>query len=110
MDSAQLEHSTELLDSLRVIARRYRAIEERKVFGCPSFFIERRMTACVYGNQIELRLPQLAVTALLQTPGCTFFQPFGRYPMKRWLAIESGSPAFASLDDLFEEAVLFARE
>jgi hypothetical protein len=30
--------------------------------------------------------------------------------MKRWLAIEAGSPAFASLNDLFEEAMLFAGE
>jgi hypothetical protein len=67
------------------------------------------MVACVYGDLIALRLPQLCVTALLDVPGCAHFQPYGRYPMLRWLAVEANSPAFASLDDLFDEAVIFAK-
>jgi len=68
------------------------------------------MAACVYGNLIALKLPQLSVTALMETPGCTVFQPYGRHPMPRWLAFEASSPACGSLDDLFEEAVSFAQE
>jgi hypothetical protein len=37
-------------------------------------------------NLIALKLPQLSVTALMKTPGCTYFQPHGRDPMRRWLA------------------------
>ncbi|WP_175149142.1 hypothetical protein [Paraburkholderia ultramafica] len=99
-----------MLVALRAVACRHYAITERKVFGCPPFFVVQRMMACVYGQQIALKLPQLAVTALLETHGCTFVQPFGRHPMQRWLAFEADSPAFASLEDLFEESLSFVRE
>ncbi|SIT51390.1 hypothetical protein BN2476_1190018 [Paraburkholderia piptadeniae] len=110
MDASRLEHSAALLVALRVAACRHDRIVERKVFGCPSFFVGQRMMACVYGEQIALKLPQLAVTALLETHGCTVFQPFGRRPMPRWLAFGADSPAFASLEDLFEESLSFVSE
>jgi hypothetical protein len=110
MATPRLEHSTALLVALRVVACQYDAITERKFFGCPAFFVGPRMVACVYGDTIALKLPQLSITALMETRGCTHFQPYGRHPMLRWLAFEAGSPAFASLEELFEEAVSFAKE
>ncbi|MEX3916398.1 hypothetical protein AB4Y43_09200 [Paraburkholderia sp. BR10872] len=110
MKTPRLEHSAAMLVALRIVACRYDVIAERKFFGCPAFFVRRRMAACVYGEMIALRLPQLSVAALMKTPGCSSFQPHGRGPMRRWLAFEARSPAFTSLEDLFEEAVSFANE
>lgn len=110
MDTSGLEHSAALLVALRVVACCHDDVKERKVFGCPSFFVGQRMMACVYRQQIALKLPQLAVTALLETSGCTLFQPFGRHPMPRWLAFDADSPAFDSLEDLFEESLSYVRE
>ncbi|SEI63561.1 TfoX/Sxy family protein [Paraburkholderia diazotrophica] len=100
MATLTLEHSAALLVALRVVACRYDAITERKFFGCPAFFVGRRMAACVYGDTIALKLPQLSVTTLLETRGCKQFQPYRRYPMLRWLAFDASSPAFASLEEL----------
>ncbi|WP_036019767.1 hypothetical protein [Paraburkholderia mimosarum] len=110
MKTPRLEHSAALLVALQVVACRYDVVVERTFFGCPAFFVKRRMAACVHGDTLALKLPQLSVAALMQTPGCSFFQPHGRRPMPRWLAFEASSPAFASLEDLFEEAVSFASE
>ncbi|EUC21574.1 hypothetical protein SAMN05446934_9771 [Paraburkholderia hospita] len=80
MATPRLEHSTALLVALRVVACRYDAITERKFFGWPAFFVGPRMVACVYGDTITLKLPQLSITALMETRGCTHFQPYGRHP------------------------------
>jgi hypothetical protein len=49
------------------------------------------------------------VTALLRTPGCSYFKPHDRVPMRQWLAFGTSSPAFSTLAELFEEAVSFAQ-
>jgi hypothetical protein len=110
MKTPRPEHNAALLVALRIVACRYDVVAERKFFGCPAFFVKRRMAACVHGERIALRLPQLSVAALMKTPGCSSFQPYGRGPMQRWLAFEASSPALASLEDLFQEAVSFANE
>ncbi|MBB5503201.1 hypothetical protein [Paraburkholderia sp. MM5384-R2] len=58
---------------------------------------------------IVLKLPADRVAALLQTPGCSYFKPYDRAPMRQWLAFGAGSPAFDALADLFNEAVSFAQ-
>jgi hypothetical protein len=68
------------------------------------------MVAGVFDNQIVLRLPENRITALLETPGCSQFKPYGRVPMRQWLIFGVNSPAYQSLAELFEEAVLFAQE
>jgi hypothetical protein len=110
MRAPKLEHSAALLVALRIVACRKNAILERKFFGCPAFFVGRRMVACVSGDMIALKLPQLSAAALLEASDCTYFRPFGRHPMPRWLAFEESSAAFASLEDLFDLAVSFAKE
>jgi hypothetical protein len=75
-----------------------------------TFLVGHRMAACVCGDVIALKLPQLSLAALMEASGCTYFCPFGRHPMPRWLAFGASSPASASLDDLFNEAVSFAKE
>jgi hypothetical protein len=67
------------------------------------------MVARVYGDQIVLKLPVDRVTALLRTPGCSYFKPHDRVPMRQWLAFGTSSPAFSTLAELFEEAVSFAQ-
>lgn len=108
MQKPSEDHNT-LLASLRVVAAQYGDIHERAMFGCPGFFAGTAMVACVYSNLIVLKLPADRVTALLQTPGCSFFKPYDRAPMRQWLTFGAGSPAFDALADLFNEAVSFAQ-
>ncbi|WP_158608981.1 TfoX/Sxy family protein [Paraburkholderia sp. RAU2J] len=108
MQKPNPDHNTPLA-SLRVVAAQYDDIHERAMFGCPGFFAGTTMAACVCGDLIVLKLPVDRVTALLQTPGCSYFKPYDRTPMRQWLAFGAGSPAFDALADLFNEAVSFAR-
>ncbi|MGF6369695.1 hypothetical protein OKW40_002445 [Paraburkholderia sp. RAU6.4a] len=103
------EDPSNLLASLRAVASQYGDIHERAMFGCPGFFAGKAMAACVYGDLIVLKLPADRVTALLPTPGCSYFRPYDRAPMRQWLAFGRGSPAFDALADLFDEAVSFAQ-
>ncbi|SOF01832.1 TfoX N-terminal domain-containing protein [Burkholderia sp. OK233] len=95
--------------SLRALASRYDGVQERPMFWCPGFFMGTTMVAGVYDNQILLRLPEKRVTALLDTPGCSQFKPYGRGPMRQWLVFGVSSPAYPMLAELFEEAVSFGQ-
>jgi hypothetical protein len=66
------------------------------MFGCPEFFSGTAMVAYVYGEQIVLKLPVARVTALLRTPGCSYFKPHDRVPMRQWLAFGASTPAFST--------------
>ncbi|RKE25246.1 TfoX-like protein [Paraburkholderia sp. BL23I1N1] len=109
MQKLNQDESISLLASLRAVASQYDDIHERAMFGCPGFFAGTSMVACVYGDQIVLKLPADRVTTLLQTPGCSYFKPYDRTPMRQWLAFGTSSPAFSALAVLFEEAVSFAK-
>ena len=50
-------------------------VQERKMFGCPAFFVERRMFACVYQGSLALKLHESRVSALLAAETATTFQP-----------------------------------
>ncbi|WP_321960919.1 hypothetical protein [Paraburkholderia sp. J7] len=99
-----------LLVALRAEAERYSGISEHRMAGCTAFSLLGGITACACGNLIALKLPELSVAALLQTPGCRSLQPFGQMASPHWLAFTVTSPAFEALDQLFEEAVAFAHE
>ena len=99
-----------LLVALRAEAGKYDAISELKMSRCTAFMVHGRIVACAGDNLIALRLTELSVTALLHTPGSRRFQPYGRAPLRHWVAFAETSPAFASLEQLFEEAVAFAQE
>lgn len=104
------KENVRLLAALRVEAGKFDDISEFGMSDCTAFTVHGRITACACGNLIALRLPELSVTALLQTPGCRLFQPYGRRSLRHWLAFPATSPAFNTLDQLFEEAVAFAHE
>ena len=99
-----------MLVALRAEAGKYDAISELKMSRCTAFMVHGRIVACAGDNLIALRLTELSVTALLHTPGSRRFQPYGRAPLRHWVAFAETSPAFASLEQLFEEAVAFAQE
>ena len=104
------QDDTRLLAALRAEAGKFSDISEFRMSGCTAFSVHGRIAACACGNLIALRLPELSVTALPQTPGCRLFQSYGRTSSRHWLAFTATSPAFNTLDGLFEEAVAFSHE
>ncbi|WP_321917371.1 hypothetical protein [Paraburkholderia sp. J11-2] len=110
MKESNEQEDIRLLVALRAEAGKYNGISERRMSGCTTFALHGSIAACVCGNLIALKLPELSVAALLQTPGCRSFQPFGQLASPHWLAFTVTSPAFEALDQLFEEAVAFVQE
>lgn len=110
MKESREQDDIRLLAALRAEAGKYNGISELRMPGCTAFTLHGGITACACGNLIALKLPELSVTALLQTPGCRLFRPFGQMASRHWLAFTETSPAFETLDQLFEEAVAFAHE
>ncbi|WP_321928664.1 hypothetical protein [Paraburkholderia guartelaensis] len=110
MKTATKQNDFEPLAALRAEAIKFESITEIKMPTCTAFVVHGAMVACACADRIALRLPGLSVIALLRTPGCARFQPYGRALSRNWLAIAESSPAFNSLGQLFEEAVAFARE
>jgi len=75
----------EVLAALEAALADTPGIKRRPMFGCPAFFAGRRMFACVYGDQVGLKLPAARVEELLQS-GYVPFRPIGKPPMREWAA------------------------
>ena len=59
----------------------------RKMFGCPAFFVGRRMFACVYEDEVGLKLPATQVQTLIAGGVAESFQPYGKPKMRQWCAL-----------------------
>jgi hypothetical protein len=110
MKTAIERNGAELLAALRAKAIQFESITELKMSRCTGFVVHETIVACAYADLIAVRLPRLSVIALLRTPGCRRYQPYGRASLANWLAVAATSPAICSLEQLFEEAIAFASE
>ena len=79
-------HSSTSLAWLSALLIDQPEVTQRSMFGCPAFFTGGRMFACVYEDTIGLKLSAPRVTALLSTVAHPF-APYGKPPMRQWLAI-----------------------
>jgi hypothetical protein len=78
------------------------------MFGCPAVFHGRRMSACVYGDSVGLRVPEEIASNSLRAGRATAFRPYGRPAMREWVQIDGGACAVAAGQDLLAAAVTFA--
>ncbi|MDV6330032.1 TfoX/Sxy family protein [Asticcacaulis sp. 201] len=78
-----------------------------KMFGSPAVYVGRRMAACVFGNEIALRVPAQVATRALDAGSAIAFQPFGRSPMKEWISLKDPDALIEHLT-LLAEALNFA--
>lgn len=81
-----------------------RSIREAPMFGCPAFFLGRRMVACIYGDAVGVRLPASEVDAALARDGVVPFRPYGK-SMREWVALDR----LDALADLVHASVAYAR-
>ena len=57
-----------------------------KMFGFPAFFMGRKLFACVYGDGVALKLPPETLARVLELPGASRFEPYGKR-MREWAHI-----------------------
>ncbi|PWR22525.1 hypothetical protein [Zavarzinia aquatilis] len=85
-------------------------VRRGRMFGCPSVYRGRRMALCVFGAEIALRVPQDVASAAIEAGRAHPFQPYGRSPMREWIALEGGIAALELHGELAAAALRFARD
>jgi hypothetical protein len=99
-DESQRSHVARLLSG-------HPGIRERRMFGCPAFFLDRRMVACIYGDEVGIKLPSSRVDALLAKAVVSPFRPYGK-TMREWVSLRQRGDDLEALAGLFDEAATYA--
>lgn len=84
-------------------------MREAKMFGCPAFFLGRRLVACIYEAEVGVKLPEARVLSLLARDDVTPFQPYGKATMREWIAVHPREGNRAFLTTVLLEATDYAR-
>ena len=89
----------EALDSLLL---KIPIVKPGKMFGYPAYYVGGKLFACVYGDVVGIKVPEVLATKLLQRDDVKYFQPLGRRRMKEWIQIDKDNPMDYSNDsDIF---------
>jgi len=80
------------------------------MFGSPALFVGRRMLGCVLCDVVGLRVPEGLADAARSAGRARHFTPYGKRPMREWIAIDGSAAALESAADLVLAAVVFAGE
>jgi len=81
----------------------------RPMFGCPAFFLGRRMFACVYAEKLVLKLPAAQVTELVDRSVAEHFCPPGKLPMRQWCELHADAWRAPGTIELLRTALNWAR-
>ncbi|MGO9546272.1 MAG: TfoX/Sxy family protein [Rhodomicrobium sp.] len=107
--SRAIEHDKQLFDALLVVARAIDpAVRGGYMFGCPAIFHGRKMAACVYGDQIALKVPAALADATLASGRAVPFAPYGRAVMREWIMAGPAIDALDTIRDLIAAAIAYA--
>jgi hypothetical protein len=104
-------HDMALFDELRRLALASAPdLREGGMFGCPALYVGRKLACCVMGKEIGLRVPQRIADGARTSGRARAFTPYGKRPMREWIALDLSPPNLHRADDLIREAVGFARK
>ena len=95
-------------DHVRAIFAGSAGIREAPMFGCPAFFFGRRMVACIYGDEVGIKLPKDDVDAALTRAGVVPFRPYGK-AMREWVALRRQGADLDAVADLLVASLAHAR-
>jgi TfoX/Sxy family transcriptional regulator of competence genes len=80
------------------------------MFGCPAIYVGRKMAACVLHNEVGLRVPAQVADAARSSGRARPFTPYGKHPMREWIALDLPADRLHLAHDLLEAAMRFASE
>jgi len=55
------------------------------MFGVPAFFVGRRLFACIFGEEVGVKVPEDMAKRLLEDPRFEPFRPYGKAQMREWV-------------------------
>lgn len=105
---AKRDFSAHLAARLNARFARIPIVRRGTMFGFPAYFVGRRMFACVYGDGVGIKLPEVRVRCMLESKQATPFSPYGKPAMREWIAIDSRLAAGRRGVAILREAIAFA--
>jgi hypothetical protein len=109
MKAGRNTHDTALFEVLLAESRQLdQGVREGRMFGCPAVYHGRKMAACVYGEQIGLRVPEAIAADSIRAGRATAFRPYGKPAMREWIQINPRHSKLAAYRDLLGAAIAFA--
>jgi hypothetical protein len=80
-----------------------------KMFGYPAYYAGKKLSICIVGEGVGLKLPESTANQLLEEdPNITHFQPLGRRKMREWVQINlEDSSEFKRYLDIFTESIAY---
>lgn len=104
-------HDAALFDELRRLAVTHaRDLRAGQMFGCPALYVGQKMVCCVLGSEVGLRVPAGLADDARTSGRARAFTPYGKRPMREWIALDLPPEELHSAADLIKEAVAFARK
>jgi len=97
----------ECLEAVRGILLELPAVREGKMFGAPSFFVGRKLFACVLEGVVGFKVPQEQARRMLDKPQFAPFQPYGKRRMREWVQFTCVATGLLAE---YEDALLSAYE
>lgn len=84
-------------------------VRSGKMFGYPAYYAGEKLSICLVGNGVGLKLPAARVQAILSEDHSTSpFQPLGRPKMREWLQLNpSRAEDLHAYLPLMEESLQF---
>ena len=111
VEPESLTHDKALFDAVLARAALFHPdIRRGAMFGSPAVYVGRRMAICVHGTELALRVPEALARQSIEGGIARPFQPYGKAPMREWVALGGGPNARESSDDLLQAALTFAEE
>lgn len=86
------------------------AIRRGSTFGSPAICVARRMVICVHGTALGLRVLETLARRSIEDGTAILFRPYGKAPMREWIALGGGLSELAGRDDLLWAALTFAEQ
>ena len=106
-----LTHDKVLFDAVLARAASFNPdIRRGSMFGSPAIYVGRRMAICVYGAELGLRVPETLARKTIEDGRATPFQPYGKAPMREWIALAGGPTTLETSDNLLQAALTFAEK
>ena len=109
MTKPKIIHNTALFEALQAKAKGIDpSIRKGHMFGCPAIFHGKRMAVCVYGDVLGLKVPEAIASSYIDAGAAIPFQPYGKNPMREWIAIEGGVESIEAHIELITTAIAYA--
>ena len=106
-----MAHDKKLFEAVVEVAHKIvPTLRVGSMFGSPAIFVGRKMAACVFGNEVGLKVPADIASKLIASGNAKHFTPYGKPKMREWISVSVQHNQVDSISDLLSASLTFARD